>query len=160
MRRPQEEKQPSLFAATDSPDEILLSRRRKQQTKPLPIRNVRVLEETKRVCGDFHEIFEAPCDRLGLSDVFTERQTMARRLFRQAVPPGLAAPESGQARRLSKEEGSEAPVEKFYRMMGSGKRRPYQAPARYRLPRGDGPLGRQGRSALLRFYDAQLCFGQ
>ena len=114
----------------------------------------------RSVCVDFHEIFEAPCDRLGLSDVFTERHTMARRLFRQAVPLRLAAPESGHARRLSKEEGSEVPVEKFYRMMGSGKRRPYQAPAGYRLPRGDGPLGRQGRRALLRFYDAQLCFGQ
>ena len=90
---------------------------------------------------------------MGPSDVFAERQTMARRLFRQAVLLRLAAPEggkSGHARRLSKEEGSEVPVEKFYRMMDAVTEGwPYQAPAGYRLPRGDGPLGRQGRRALL-----------
>ena len=45
---------------------------------------------------------------------------MARRLFRQAVLLRLAAPKggkSGHARRLSKEKGTEVPVEKFYRMM-------------------------------------------
>ena len=120
MRRLQEEKQPSLFPAADRADEILLARRRKQQTKPLPIRDARALEETKRVCVGFHEVFGALCDRLGPSEVFTERQTMARHLFRQAVLLRLAAPKggkSGHARRLSKEEGTEVPVEKFYRMM-------------------------------------------
>ena len=152
MRRLQEEKLPSLFPVADNADEIILARRRKQQTNSLPIRDARALEETKRVCVGFHEVFGALCDRLGPSDVFTERQTMARRLFRQAVLLRMAAPKgskSGHARQLSKEEGSEVPVEKFYRMLGSGKRRPYQAPAGYRLPRGDGPLGRQGRRALL-----------
>ncbi len=91
MRRLQEEKQPSLFPAADSADEILLARRRKQQTNPLPIRDARALEETKRVCVGFHEVSGALCNRLGPSEVFTERQTMARRLFRQAVLLRLAA---------------------------------------------------------------------
>ena len=163
MRRLQEEKQPSLFPAADSADEILLARRRKQQTKPLPIRDARALEETKRVCVGFHEVFGALCDRLGLSDVFTERQTMARRLFRQAVLLRLAAPKggkSGHARRLSKEEGSEVPVEKFYRMMDAvneGRIRRLQDIVSQEVM---GLLGRQDRRVLLRCYDAQLCFGQ
>ena len=46
--------------------------------------------------------------------------TMAQRLFRQEVLLRLAAPGGSthaHARRLSKEDGIEAPVEKFYRMM-------------------------------------------
>ncbi len=106
--------------AADNADTVLQAHRRKQQTEPLPIRDASALEETKRVCAGFHEVFGALCDRLGPSEVFTERQTMARRLFRQAVLLRLAAPERGHARRLSKKEGTEVPVEKFYCMMGSG----------------------------------------
>ena len=57
---------------------------------------------------------------MGFSQVFTKQHTMATRLFRQAVLLRLAAPGGSKlahARRLSKEDGVEVPVHKFYRMM-------------------------------------------
>ena len=120
LHRIREEKQPSLFPAADSADEILYARRRKQGTKPLPVRDMRAVEEKRRVCVGFHEVIGALYDRMGFASVFTGRQTMARRLFRQSVLLRLAAPGGSKlahARQLSREEGMEVPVEKFYRMM-------------------------------------------
>ena len=90
LYRIQEKAQPSLFPAEASANEILAARRRKQADQPLPIEDARALEETRRVCVGFHEVFGALYDRLGLADLFTPRQTMARRLFRQAVLLRLA----------------------------------------------------------------------
>ena len=118
LRRLQEDKQPSLFPPADSAGDVVAAR--KQAKKPLPIQDARALEETKRVCVGFHEANGILCDWMGLGEVFTGRQTMARRLLRQAVLLRLAAPgdsKSGHARRLSSEEGSELPVEKSYRIM-------------------------------------------
>ena len=83
----------SLFPAADSADEILLARRRKQQTKPLPVRDA--LEESKCVRVGFHEVFGALCDRLGPSDVFTERQTMSP----ASVPAGRTATPGGSPKK-------------------------------------------------------------
>ena len=107
MRRLQEEKQPSLFPAADSADEILWARRRKQQTKPLPIRDARALEETKCVWAS-----------MKCSGPSATGWTRVMSSPKGRPWPGVC---SGRpycyARRLSKEEGSEVPVEKFYRMM-------------------------------------------
>ena len=72
------------------------------------------------MCVGFHEVFGALYDRMGFAGVFTGRQTMARRLFKQSVLLRLAAPGGSKlahSRQLSREEGMEVPVEKFYRMM-------------------------------------------
>lgn len=105
-RRIEEETQPSLFPSEHSAHAILA--------------DVRKLEEVKRVCVGFHEVFGALYARMGFGHLFTKRHTMASRLFRQAVLLRLAAPGGSKlahARRLSKEEGVEVPVHKFYRMM-------------------------------------------
>ena len=68
----------------------------------------------------FHEIFGALYARMGFVHLFSKRHTMAARLFRQAVLLRLAAPGGSKlthARQLSKENGAEVPVDKFYRMM-------------------------------------------
>ncbi len=120
LHRLKEEAQPSLFPAADGIDEILQVRRQNQTTRPLPIKDARALEEKKRLCVGFHEVCGTLYDQMGFADVFTGRQTMARRLFKQEVLLRLAAPgdsKRAHARHLSKEDGLEVPVEKFYRMM-------------------------------------------
>ena len=60
---------------------------------------------------------------MGLADLFTPRQTMARCRFRPAVLLRLAAPGSRKrapARPRSLEDGVEGPVDQFYRMMDAG----------------------------------------
>ena len=119
-RRIQEELQPSLFPSEHSASKILEARDRKLSDEPIPLKDIRKLEEVKRVCVDFHEVFGALYARMGFSQVFTKQHTMATRLFRQAVLLRLAAPGGSKlahARRLSKEDGVEVPVHKFYRMM-------------------------------------------
>ena len=120
LHRMKEKQQPSLFPAAESADQIQYARRREQGTDPIPVRDARALEEKKRVCVGFHEVFGALYDRMGFAGVFTGRQTMARRLFKQSVLLRLAAPGGSKlahSRQLSREEGMEVPVEKFYRMM-------------------------------------------
>ena len=119
-RKLEEAEQPSLFPAEHSANVILAARQREQSKTPIPIADIRKLEEVKRVCVGFHEVFGALYVRMGLADLFTKRHTMAARLFRQAVLLRLAAPGGSKlahARQLSKEDGVEVPVHKFYRMM-------------------------------------------
>ena len=66
----------------------------------------------------FHEVFGALYAQMGVVHLFTS--AMDARLFRQAVLPRLAVPGGSKlanARRLSREDGVEVPVVKFYRMM-------------------------------------------
>ena len=116
----QEGIQPSLFPAEGYVDEIMAARKRKQDARKLPIADARELEEVKRLCVGFHEVLGALYEGMGLADVFTQRQTMARRLFKQAVLLRLAAPGDSKlahSRLLSKDVGVDVPVDKFYRMM-------------------------------------------
>ena len=118
--RIEEDRQPSLFPSAHSASVILAARHREQPDAPIPLADIRKLVEVKRVCVGFHEVFGALYARLGLSHLFSTRHTMAARLFRQAVLLRLAAPGGSKlahARRLSKEDGVEVPVDKFYRMM-------------------------------------------
>ena len=120
MANIQEGIQPSLFPAEGYVDEIMAARKRKQDAKKLPMADARELEEVKRLCVGFHEVLGALYDRLGLADVFTQRQTMARRLFKQAALLRLAAPGDSKlahSRLLSKDIGVDMPVDTFYRMM-------------------------------------------
>lgn len=120
MVRIQEGIQPSLFPAEAYVDQIMAARTKKQDAKTLPIADARQLEETKGLCLGFHEVFGALYDRIGLAEVFTQRQQMARRLFKQAVLLRLAAPGDSKlahSRLLSKDVGVDVPVDKFYRMM-------------------------------------------
>ena len=52
---------------------------------------LQTLRHSKRQSGSA-QVFGALYERMGIADVFTTRQTMARRLFRQAVLLRLAAP--------------------------------------------------------------------
>ena len=119
-QRIEEKRQPTLFPSEHSASEILEARGGPQSDKPIVLEDVRKLQEVKRVCVGFHEVFGALYARMGFEQLFTKRHTMAARLFRQAVLLRLAAPgvsKLAHARRLSKEDGVEVPVEKFYRMM-------------------------------------------
>lgn len=116
--RLQEQAQPSLFPAETYVDEMVQARLRPNDTGPLRIADARKLEEDRRICLGFHEAVGVLYDTLGFSKVFTTRQTMSRRLFKQAVLLRLAAPGGStlaHSRQLSK--GVEVQVDKFYRMM-------------------------------------------
>ncbi len=120
IARIQQERQPSLFPAESYVDELVAARRKKQASRALVIQDARNLEEMRRVCLGFHEVFGALYDQMGFAEVFTGNQKMARRLFKQAVLIRLAAPGDSKlahARRLSKDAGVDVPVEKLYRMM-------------------------------------------
>ena len=118
--RIEERVQPTLFPSEHSAHAVLEARHRKQSEQPIPLADIRKLEEVKRVCVGFHEVFGALYARMGLDRLFSTRHAMAARLFRQAVLLRLAAPGDSKlahARQLSKEDGVEVPVHKFYRMM-------------------------------------------
>lgn len=118
--RIEENVRPTLFPSEQSAHAVLEARHRRQSSQPIPVADIRKLEEVKRVCVGFHEVFGALYARMGLDQLFSKRQAMAARLFRQAVLLRLAAPGESKlahARQLSKEDGVEVPVHKFYRMM-------------------------------------------
>lgn len=110
---------PSLFPPDTVAKIVMESRRRRQEAKPLPIANARLLKEQKRLTVGFHEVFGELYRQMGFERVWGARHRMSARLFEQAVMMRLAAP--GQSKsahaRLSGEHGVEASVEKFYRMM-------------------------------------------
>ena len=112
-------KKPSLFPPDTMAKIVIESRRRKQESKPLPIANARLLKEHKRLTVGFHEVFGELYSQLGFDRVWGARHRMSARLFEQAVMMRLAAP--GQSKsahaRLSAGHGVEVSVEKFYRMM-------------------------------------------
>ena len=74
-RRIQEELQPSLFPSEHSASKILEARDRKLSDEPIPLKDIRKLEEVKRVCVGFHEVFGALYARMGFSQVFTKQHT-------------------------------------------------------------------------------------
>ena len=113
------DKKPSLFPPDTVAKIVIESRRRKQDSKPLPIADARLLKEHKRLTMGFHEVFGEIYRQLGFEKVWGARNRMSARLFEQAVMMRLAAP--GQSKsahaRLSGDYGVEVSVEKFYRMM-------------------------------------------
>ncbi len=118
--RIEEESKPSLFPSEHSAHAALEARRRKPSDQPIPLEDIRKLEEVKRICVGFHEVFGALYMRMGFDQLFSKRHAMAARLFRQAVLLRLGSPGDSKlahARQLSKEDGVEVPVHKFYRMM-------------------------------------------
>ncbi len=120
MARMQEQAQPTLFPAESYVEEMVHARLQPKDTGPLPIADARKLEEERRVCLGFHEAVGVLYDTLGFSKVFTTRQKMARRLFKQAVLLRLAFPgksKRAHSQQMSKDAGVEVPVDKWYRMM-------------------------------------------
>ena len=118
--RLQEKKRPSLYPNESRAKRIVQARKAPQGSEALPIADARKLEEVSRICMGFHEAFGALYDQMGFDRIIDSRRKMARRLFKQAVLLRLASPggsKLGYSRLLSKEEGVEVPVEKFYRMM-------------------------------------------
>ena len=118
--RLQEKKRPSLYPNESRAKRIVQARKAPQGSEALPIADARKLEEVSRICMGFHEAFGALYDQMGFDRIMDSRRKMARRLFKQAVLLRLASPggsKLGYSRLLSKEEGVEVPVEKFYRMM-------------------------------------------
>ena len=113
------DRKPSLFPPDTVARIVIESRRRKQDNKPLPIANARLLKEQKRLTVGFHEVFGEVYGQMGFERVWGARHRMSARLFEQAVMMRLAAP--GQSKsahaRLSGGHGVEVSVEKFYRMM-------------------------------------------
>jgi len=55
MERIQQETKPTLFPAESYVDEMVVSRMKPKETGPLPIADVRKLEEDRRICLGFHE---------------------------------------------------------------------------------------------------------
>ena len=120
MERIQRETKPTLFPAESYVDEMVLARMKPKDTGPLPIADARKLEEDRRICLGFHEAIGVLYDTMGFSEVFTSRQKMSRRLFKQAVLLRLGAPGDSKlahSRQMSKDAGVEVLVDKFYRMM-------------------------------------------
>ncbi len=118
--RLQEKKRPSLYPNESRAKRIVQARKAPQGSEALPIADARKLEEVSRICMGFHEAFGTLYDQMGFDRIMDSRRKMARRLFKQAVLLRLASPggsKLGYSRLLSKEEGVEVPVEKFYRMM-------------------------------------------
>ncbi len=118
--RLQEKKRPSLYPNESRAKRIVQARKAPQGSEALPIADARKLEEVSRICMGFHEAFGILYDQMGFDRIMDSRRKMARRLFKQAVLLRLASPggsKLGYSRLLSKEEGVEVPVEKFYRMM-------------------------------------------
>ncbi len=118
--RLQEKKRPSLYPNESRAQHIVQARKAPQGSEALPIADARKLEEVSRICMGFHEAFGTLYDQMGFDRIIDSRRKMARRLFKQAVLLRLASPggsKLGYSRLLSKEEGVEVPVEKFYRMM-------------------------------------------
>lgn len=113
------DRKPSLFPPDTVAKIVMESRRAKQEERPLPIANARLLKEQKRLTVGFHEVFGELYRQLGFDRVWGARHRMSARLFEQAVMMRLAAP--GQSKsahaRLSWDHGVEVSVEKFYRMM-------------------------------------------
>ena len=118
--RIQEGTKPSLFPAESYVEEMVLACLEPKDTGPLPIADALKLEEDRRICLGFHEAVGILYDTLGFSKVFTSRQKMSRRLFKQAVLLRLADPGDSKlahSRQMSKDAGVEVSVDKFYRMM-------------------------------------------
>ncbi len=111
--RIEEESKPSLFPSEHSAHAALEARRRKPSDQPIPLEDIRKLEEVKRICVGFHEVFGALYMRMGFDQLFSKRHAMAARLFRQAVLLRLGSPGDSKlahARQLSKEDGVEVPT--------------------------------------------------
>ena len=111
--------QPALFPPETLVERTLAARRRRAD-KPLPIADARKLAEEQRMILGFHEVFGAMYDKLELDQLWTPRQRVSERVFRQAVLMRLARP--GRSKRahatdLDREFGVPLPLGKLYRMM-------------------------------------------
>ena len=110
---------PALFPPETLAERALAARRRRSD-KPLPIADARKLAEEQRLTLGFHEVFGAMYDRLGLDQLWTTRQRVSERVFRQAVLMRLARPgrsKRAHAAHLDREFGVPLPLGKLYRMM-------------------------------------------
>ena len=114
------EEQPTLFPAEQMAEMVMEARSRRQDDKPLPVADIRLVKEEKRLVMGFHEVFGTFYRQMGFDRLWGARHRMSSRLFRQAVLMRLADHEGSKlshCRKLSKDHGVEQSVDKIYRMM-------------------------------------------